>query len=107
MGMTTFPISQRAFRMPATTCSQVIYDHETTTMSNHADNRMEGRFAEMKEKLKRMALEMENLRQENEALRQKSVENVAPSHIERNEAESQITGKKIPMRKTRGRCTRI
>lgn len=61
----------------------------------------------MKEKLKRMALEMENFRQENEALRQRSAENVAPSHTERNKAKYKSRAEKIPKRKTRGRCTRI
>lgn len=55
--------------MPATTRSQVNRDQETTMISNHADNMMEGRFLEMEERVKMMTLEMENLKQENKALR--------------------------------------
>lgn len=60
---------QQVFCMPTTTCSQVTYNQETTATSEHSNFRMEGRFVEMEERLRRMTLEMENLNKENKALR--------------------------------------
>lgn len=60
--------------MPVKICYQ-----ETPTTSNQANNKMEGRFVEMEERLRRMTLETENLRCENEPLKQKSAKNATPS----------------------------
>lgn len=46
--------------MPAMMRSQVTYDQEATSTN------VEGRFTNMEERIKKMALEMENLQQENE-----------------------------------------
>lgn len=40
-----------------------------------------------------ITLDMENLQRENETLRQRSAEDAAPSHDERNEVEPQNTGR--------------
>lgn len=57
---------------------------------------MEGRFAEMEDRMKKMVLEMENLQRENEILRQRNTdsgESVEPSQNDRTEAESQSAGR--------------
>lgn len=81
---------QRFFCLFATTCSQETQDQETTLA------KIEGRFVEMEERLRKITLEIETLQHENEALKQRSVgagEDAAPSHNEWGEAKLQSTGR--------------
>lgn len=77
--------------MLAATRSQVIHDQIMATIFIRAEDRMEGRFEDIKDGLNRMTLEMERFKRENEALKHKSIENVAPRHAERNKTKLQNT----------------